>query len=315
MDYLEQEIVLKTKTFFGQEVPLTISSAFLRRLENTVRPSVRMALEGTSASVGAPPAWLEKASDIRTLGFSEENGSSVLHLRAPQLGQAAPRLFEQQSFWPTAVSPEDTALQVIGRIATAVGRRETSSDLYDRPLLRRLSAWRSFFDDQVESVTFPFSHRRGELFTQLDQKVARDAQALSDQTPCPRQVRLVGKLDMVRHSTRSFGLLLDAEEEVRGFLLEGTSDVLHQYFGKEITILGKAVYRPSGLVLRVDASEILPTIEGRKAFSRVPPPLSCSRPPERRLHTAKTGVVSFFGTWPGEESDHELLQALEEIRS
>jgi hypothetical protein len=110
-------------------------------------------------------------------------------------------------------------------------------------------------------------------------------------------------------------LLLDAGEEVRGFLVEGTSDILHQYFGKEITVLGKAVYRPSGALLRVDASEILATVEGRRAFSRIPLALSNPRRPERRPQTARTGVASFFATWPGEESDHDLLKALEEVRS
>jgi len=314
MDYIEQQIVFKTLTPYGRDVPLSISSAFFRRLENTVRPSVRMALEGTSVSAGAPPVWLEKASDVRTLGFSEENGSSVLRLKAPQLGKAAPKLFEQQSFLPTTVSPEDTALQVIGRIADAVRRQESSSDLYDRPLLKRFSSWSSFFDERVESIAFPLSNRRGERFSLIDQEVVKSAQVLSDQTPSPRQVRLVGTLDMVRHSTRSFGLLLDTGEELRGLLVEGTSDILHQYFGKDITVLGKAVYRPSGNLLRVDASEILSTVEGRRAFSKVPPALSSPRRPERRVQTPRTGVASFFGTWPGEENDRDLLRALEEVR-
>lgn len=314
MNYVEQEVVFKTQTSYGQDVPLSISSAFLRRLENTVRPSVRMALEGTSSSPGAPPAWLDKASDIRTLGFSEHNGSSVLHLKAPQLGDAAPKLFEQHSLWPTTASPGDTALHVIGRIAAALRREETGSDLYDRPLLKRFSSWGGFFAGQVESVAFPVSLRHGEPLTAVDREVATKAQVLGDQTPAPRQIRLIGKLDMVRHSTRSFGLLLDTGEEVRGLLIEGTSGILHQYFGKDITVLGKAVYRPSGALLRVDALEILPTLEGRHAFSRIPPPVSHPRRPERRSQTARTGVAAFFGTWPGDESDQDLLKALEEIR-
>ena len=131
MDYIEQEIVLRTESFYGQDIPLSVSSPLLRRLESTARPSVRMLLEGTSTSVGATPAWLDRASDIRTLGFSTKSGLSVLFVKAPRLGDAAPKLFEQRSFWPTIASPHDTALQVIGQIATAVRRREVSSDLFD----------------------------------------------------------------------------------------------------------------------------------------------------------------------------------------
>jgi hypothetical protein len=87
--------------------------------------------------------------------------------------------------------------------------------------------------------------------------VAANAQMLSDQTPLPRQVRVVGKLDMVRHRTRSFGLILDGGEEVRGVLVDGTPELLQGYFGKDITVLGKAIY-PSGTLLRIDALEYRP---------------------------------------------------------
>jgi hypothetical protein len=273
-----------------------------------------MLLEGTSASVGAPPAWLERASDIRTLGFSTKDQLSVLHVKAPTLGDAAPRLFEQQSLWPTAASPDDTALQVMGRITTALRKQEASSDLYDRPLLRHFSAWSGVFKRELRSVDFPFQDVPAGLPAQIDQEVARSAQLLSDRTPTPRQVRVIGKLDMVRHSTRSFGLVLDSGDEVRGVLVEGTSELLQDHFGKEITVLGKAIYRPSGTLLRLDAFEILPIVDGRRAFSKVPPSVPQSRKPERRLPSPRSGVASFFGTWPGEETDKDLLQALEEIR-
>ncbi len=312
MDYIEQEIVLNTESFYGGDVPLPLSAALFRRLESTARPSVRMVLEGTSVSVGAPPTWLERASDIRTIGFSGKTGVSVLHVKAPKLGEAAPKLFEQQSFWPSAASPEDTALQVIGKIAKAVRQREASSDLYDRALLKHLSGWSRLFKQELKSVEF--GNTASDSLSPIDVEVTANAQLLNDQTPLPRQVRVVGKLDMVRHSTRSFGLMLDDGDEVRGVLIEGTSELLQHHFGKEITVLGRAIYRPSGTLLRIDASEILPTADGRRAFSKVPPSLQQSRRPERRLQSSKGGVDSFFGSWPGEETDRELLQALEEVR-
>jgi hypothetical protein len=35
---------------------------------------------------------------------------------------------------------------------------------------------------------------------------------------------------------------------------------------------------------------------------------------ERKLQQAKRGVIAFFGTWPGEESDEDLLAALGDLR-
>jgi hypothetical protein len=314
VSYVEQEIVLDTESNYGSDIPLAISASLLRRLEETARPCVRMALEGTSASVGAPPAWLERASDVRTLGFTENNGRSVLHVKAPRLGDAVPEIFDQSTLWPGVASQDDTAIQLIGKVSHVVRTREASSDLYDRPLLKHLSHWGKLFRKDVRSLAFPMNAVSGGISELLDEQVSQNALLLSDQTPAPRQVRVVGKLDMVRHSTRSFGLLLSDGQEVRGVLQDGDSDVLQQYFGKEITLFGKAIYRPSGSLLRLDAQEILDSVEGRSAFSSVPPAFTHRQKQDRRFQTAKNGVAALFGSWPGDETDEELLAALAELR-
>jgi hypothetical protein len=273
-----------------------------------------MALEGTSAAVGAPPAWLERAADVRTLGFSEHNRRSVLHVKSPRLGDAAPEIFDQPTLWPGVASQNDTAIHLIGKLSQAVRRQEAASDLYDRPLLKHLSHWSKLFRKDVRSLAFPTSASSDATLGLLDAKVSKNALLLSEQTPTPRQIRVVGKLDMVRYSTRSFGLLLADGQEVRGVLHEGDADVLQRYFGKEITVFGKAVYRPSGGLLRVDAREIVDTVEGRSAFSFIPPPLTHRTKQDRRIQAPKNGVAAFFGSWPGDETDEELLAALGELR-
>lgn len=314
LNYVEQEIVLETETAYGSDIPLPISASLLRRLEETARPCVRMVLEGTSASVGAPPAWLERASDVRTLGFSERNGKSVFHVKAPRLGDAVPEIFDQATLWPGLAVQDDTAIQLIGKVSHVVRRQEASSDLYDRPLLKHLSHWSKLFRKDLQSLTFPTNAAFRDAAVVFDEQVSRNALLLSDQTPTPRQIRIVGKLDMVRHSTRSFGLQLSDGQEVRGILNDGDPDLLLQYFGKEITVFGKAVYRPSGSLLRIDAQEILDTVEGRSAFSVVPPALTHRPKLDRKIQNSKNGVSAFFGTWPGDETDEELLAALGELR-
>jgi len=314
MNFIEQEIVLHPQTPFGDAVPLAISSALLRRLEATAKPCVRMALEGTSSQSGATPAWLERAVDIRTLGFTARGEATILHLQAPTLGEAAPKLFEQKSLFPSNASPGETALQIVGRIAREVRREDRSSDLYDRSLLHKFSLWKGLLEGDLPRLDLPVFADGGEPAVPLDASIAASAQALSRLTPPPRQVRVVGKLDMVRHSTRSFELLLADGAAVRGVLVDGTPDSLQRHFGHEITILGKAVYRPSGTVLRVDASEILDTTEGRDIFSSVPLAFAHAERRPRALQTAKPSVSAFFGTWPGDETDEDLQGALAELR-
>jgi hypothetical protein len=314
MDYIEQEIVLQTASRFGREVPLHLSSGLLQHLQTTTKPCVRMALEGTSSSVGATPGWLDRAVDVRTLGFSARDGRTILHLKAPRLGEAAPKLFEQSSLFPSIVSSEDTALQIFARIVREVRREDPSSDLYDRSLLDKLSKWRPLLESDLTAVEFPEAQSSRRSTAILDSSVASSARSLSDRTPTPRQVRIVGKLDMVRHSTRSFELLLSNGDPVRGVLVDGTPEALQKHFGKEITVLGKAIYRPSGNLLRLDASEILESTDGRDAFSAIPSPFVSASGVERKFQTQKSGVSAFFGIWPGDESDDQLIAELAEIR-
>jgi hypothetical protein len=314
LDLIDQQIVLETDAPYGEAVPLSISSRLFRRLEDTARPCVRMVIEGTSAHAGAPPAWLERASEIRTIGFSAKNGFSILHIKAATLGSAAPELFEQPSLWPGIVSPEETALQVIAKISDAVRNKETGQDFYDPALLKHFSHWKGVFDYQLSRLRFPRSTQSLSPETILDAQIPEAARQLSIQTPPPRQVRVVGKLEFIRHSTRSFGLLLQDGREVRGVLIDGTPELLQHHFGKEITVLGKAIYRPSGTLLRIDTQEILQTTEGKSAFSSVPAALSRTPRPEKRPQSGRAGIAAFFGTWPGEETDEELLAALGEVR-
>jgi hypothetical protein len=151
---------------------------------------------------------------------------SVLHLKAPRLGDAAPEVFMQQRLWPSAANPEDTAVQLISKIGYVVRRREESSDLYDQPLLKHFAHWRKLFQREVKEIHLPGAADMAAVPVTLDMSVVQNATALSQQTPAPRQARVVGKLDMVRHNTRSFGLMLAGGEEVRGVLLQYYKPIL-----------------------------------------------------------------------------------------
>jgi hypothetical protein len=64
----------------------------------------------------------------------------------------------------------------------------------------------------------------------------------------------------------------------------------------------------------VDAREIVDTVEGRSAFSFIPSPLTHRTKQDRKIQAPKNGVAAFFGSWPGDETDEELLAALGELR-
>jgi hypothetical protein len=79
--YQEQEIVLHTEAQYGKRLPLDFCGDVCHQLAPMMLGSVRMAIEGTSSHVGAPPLWLRQASDVRLVGISERSqGDTALHL-------------------------------------------------------------------------------------------------------------------------------------------------------------------------------------------------------------------------------------------
>ena len=106
---------------------------------------------------------------------------------------------------------------------------------------------------------------------------------------------------------------------MRGVLEDGDDlETLKALLGKTVLVVGKAIYRPSGAFLRVDAQAIGEgTRESRKLFGKVPPPIE-HRQPTARLRISeqtKRGVPgAFLGSGQGIETDEELLAMLRDVR-
>jgi hypothetical protein len=292
--------------------------AFFKRLAPMVTSSVRMAIEGSSSPVGAPPAWLRRAADVRILGWAESGeGATILSIEAPTLGEAAEEVYRQPAFWETKPAPEDTALNVFARAAKEVRIGNPDSSLYDIGLLKRFGHSSRLFDQQVKYLDLPETRAIQPALARLDREISIRAHQLTEQTPASRQVRVFGRLDMIRHSTLSFEIFLEDGKPVRG-MLENAEQIeyLKSLLGRSITIVGKAVYRPSGSVLRIDAQGVEEGEEASKLFAKIPPPIS-HRMPITRIRPSeqhKNWMDAFFGSWPGDESDQELLEMLREIR-
>ena len=313
MDYVEQEILIRTSEDDNPGIAISIGGPLLSQLEKTVRPCVRMALTGRSSTVGQPPKWLRAAWDFRALDFVRRDGDTILRIAAPTLGEAAPRVFEQQTLWEKAVRPTETALDLFGKLVDDVRAQAGSSDTYDEPLLQQLTGWQSLLHTKVKAIRLP-SVAFMSPGTELDESVVVAARALSSRIPSPRQIRLVGKIDMIRWSTRSMAIRVEDGTEYRCAVMNEDIGDLGQYGGREVTILGKAIYRPTGSVLRLDVEQVLDTTVGRAAHSDVPLSFENRHDTERKRQTMKNGVSVVFGSWPGDESDEMLLSSLAEQR-
>jgi hypothetical protein len=314
MSTVIHKIVLASDQNFGGKLPPLEIGLLLAQIAGAVRSAISMALRNRSAIRGRPPAWLDRAADIR---FVDHQGDreTVLFFDAPRLGDAAQELYQQGEFWPTRPDASDTGFDLLGDVLSAVKAEDADSDLFDVSLLNRLLRFRrvferSFCQAEIESRRYGAAQR-----AQLSPPVLQTAQRMCANTPPPRRVRLVGTLDMVRASTQTFGLKIEAGEEVRGVLLEGSIEELAGFLNRSVLVLGKAIYRVSGRVLRIDSEEFRAPTEHDEFFSQLPSP-PAARPDIKsilREQPHKKGIRAIIGKWPGDECDEEIEQVLQEL--
>lgn len=314
MKYEQRILRLTTPLDLRQRLPLDVCGRVFSGIPSLVEGALRMAIDGASAIQGRPPAWFSRAADIRLIGYDHQGSDTLLALELPKLGEAAEELYKQREFWDTRPDPELTAFDVLRHVVDEVAIENGESAWFDPQLLKRFSHLRRIFGPKIESIQVNHYGKP----TALNANVLDIAARLCANTQPSRQVRILGKLDMIRHSTRSFSLRLENGEEAHGVMASMDAvDQLAGFFGKPILVLGRAVYRPSGALLRIDAAAIEDGIGAAPMFSKLPPPQALRRAYHSRIRLSelgKSGVPEFFGTWPGDESDADLDAMLRDLR-
>ncbi len=313
MTTITNQIVLTSDQGFGGKLPPREVGLLLAEIPGAVQSAISMALRNRSSLRGRP-AWLKRAGDIRFVDH-QGNEESVLFFEAAPLGEAAPELYQQGELWPTRPDPADTGFDLLGDVLAEIAAENADSDRFDTSLLKRLLHFRRVFagpfdEAQIESRRFDSKHR-----ARLSPSVLRTAERFYANTPPPQRIRLVGTLDMVRASNLTFALQLDEDEEVRGVLLEGSIEELASLLNQRVLVLGKAVYRASGRILRIDTEEFRAAAGPDDFFSRLPQPPRLQLDRKALLHDQqhKKGVRAIFGKWPGDETDEQIEQALKEL--
>lgn len=314
MNMVSHTVTLKSEQHFGSRLPPADFGAIMRVLPAAVRQSIRMAFAGRSTSPGRRHHWLDAASDIRFLGHSGDD-DTILHFEAPPFGEAARTLYQQQEFWSTRPDASDTGFDSLGDVICDVSAGNQDSERFDSPLLRRIARFEKGLDGAFQEMTIT-GHRHGPSDPViLSKTVIETARKFVTSTPTPQRVRIVGSLDMIRASTQSFALKLDDGQEMRGVLVNGDIDRLAELFHHRVLVLGKSMFRPSGKVLRVDAEHVEPAGEESAIWSKMPMPgrgrLEVSE--LRQPQGPRSGIAAVIGKWPGDETDEQIKEALEEM--
>jgi len=309
-----QTIELQTEEHFGRRLPPRHLGYLLVELPVAVKHAISMALRNRSSMPGRHPQWLDRAADIRFVGH-EGNGEATLHFEAPTLGEAAQELYRQQELWPDRPEPEDTGFDLLGDVLSEIAERNVDSKRFDPPMLRQIDRFGRVFQGPYMGMNIVCRRHTVGHPASISPQTIETARTFYQGTPAPRQVRVTGWLDMLRASTQTFALRLDDDQEIRGVLPDGSIEDVKPLWNRRVLVLGRAVYRPSGRLLRVDAARISAGDTEPSIWSRMPEPgtakLDTSR--LRRPQSTRSGMAAIMGHWPGDESDEEIEAALERL--
>jgi hypothetical protein len=315
MNAIPHKILLQSDQRFGKRLPPHHLGYLLAEIPLAVQQSVSMALRNRSSIRGRRPSWLERASDVRFVDHNGD-GQTTLYFEAPTLGDAARELYQQGELWPSRPDENDTGFDVLGDVLAEVAANNEDSDQFDSSLLRRLLRFNRVFEGgpfrEIDIVSRRFSDQSPARLLPSTLQVAK---GFLGQTPPANRVRVVGKLDMIRVSTQSFAIRLDTGEDVRGVLPEGDIEGIKELLNRRVLLLGQAVYRASGRLLRVEAETVALGENEPSLWSRMPRPGSSRVNLEklRRTQGPRSGMAAIMGRWPGDESDEEVSAALERL--
>jgi hypothetical protein len=279
------------------------------------RQATRLLVDGESTRKGPRPAWLDAVCRIEVTGLTA--GSAVIAIEAPTLEEAVPERFSGgvlgTFFDGTDPSlAKRTAVEIFARVlATAIEGR-ADQVLADRPLLdtcvRFVRAAGGAFDGiELGGLT----GREPRLTVRSED--ARQLELLRDETPAPHAVRVAGILDTISATRSDIVLALPSGEKVAARIEHHDPRTLKSLFGARVVVSGMARFRPTGRVLVIDVEHISQAREADSLFATLPVASESLVIAPIVSQDEASGVSTFFGSWPGDETEEELLEALEAV--
>ena len=308
-----QEVTLRSLVDAPGYPPPDPIGYLVRRVPHAVQMAVRMAFRGRSGP-GRPPAWLRAMTDIR---FVEARGGAetVVRFEAPRLGEAAGDEYAQLELWQDQPDAEDTGFDLLGDIIADLEAHDRDSTRFDPPILKAVRGFGQVVNGHFDEMLVTGRRYPAEKPAVMDKAVIETAGEFYKITPSPVRARMVGTLDRIEASTRSFTVLLDDGARAHGLLAEGEIDDLAVLFDRRVLVLGEAVFRPSGRFLRVDAEHVSLAGDEPPIWSELPEP-GDARLDVHALRVSqgrKRGLAAVVGQWPGDETDEEIAELLKEL--
>ena len=303
------EIRLQGAEARGNRISGPLLLDLLSILTEGSRQALRLRLDGRSKFTGPAPSWLAPATRFDVVGIRD--GSTIVDIEAPSLAEAAPEKFAQRDFF-SEMNIDQSAVTLMEASLSDALSGKAESDLYDDDLIETFEGL-----SEIVGKGYDTLQMKGPRPVSVDAASLRKLVTLRDSTPAPRRVRIAGFLEAIRWSDRMFTLKLADGSKLRGVALSDAVDreSLRLGFGTKVAISARAVFRPSGRVLRIEADHMEAATGDVGVWSVVPKPMDgkLDRRTLIELQGPKTGINAIWGKWPGDESDEQIAEWLRNV--
>lgn len=269
--------------------------------------AVRVRTQGRSTARGSLPRWIAAATEF-TVEIKE--GSTILEVDSPSLEEADPEEFQQARLFPE-VDPTRPAIDYLIESVAAASEGETGAKLYDRQLLHLFRDFRDVFRHGVSRVEFSSLDTEARVLG-VEPSALKRFQEVEAMIPPPQHVNIAGVLDVIRHSDKTFGLVV-GDDHVKGIAEDADLKTL---WGKQVLVSGTAHFAASGAIQRVEADIVRgASAEELDLFAVTPTPIGGSLPAREisRPQGPRSGLNAIFGRWPGDETDDQIFEELDQL--
>jgi hypothetical protein len=300
--------------------PGTIDAMALRDLLDAMIDAsgrvLRLSVEGASTRPGRKPDWMTDSTRFLITGLRE--GSTIFPIEAPLLSETAREAVQQQDLWRSTHDGNRTALTLLGEALDDIQRDNRESPRYDSGVLNAVKR----FDRLIangETICIRHAETDEVAFSVTCEHI-QQAEQLEQDTPSPFSVVLTGTLDVIEYSKRSFELRTEDGDTIRGAVQsdEITAEHIRELWGNDVTVQGMAHFTPGGSLRFVDTRALRPARAEDALFKQSKAEIeeeAAEKQPlaERDLSQLGAGddIKKIRGTWPGDESIDDILDALD----
>ena len=296
----------------------SISLSILKEIMDALMDSsdrvLRLMVEGDSSIRGNKPDWLKKSLDFIVTGL--QSGSTIIDIDAPVLNELIPSHSDQKEIFDNWLAQDDTALTLLSKSISDAVAENNESNFLDAGVLNALLSFRSITKNYAQELRISSNMKKSDNFRISNEEIDK-IKKIKIAPPASHTIVISGLFNLIEHSNRRFQLKLEDGKSIEGKMDLSLVDIsnVRELWGKIVTIKGKAHDKTSGKLSRIEAQLIKPFEQGEEMLQQI------SRRPQKSFRfgeeffsekNSNKALKKVWGKWPGEESIHDLISALQE---